>query len=220
MKVSISLVAVLMALSASGALAADNDKRTHDGQMQLSGFGYYDNIGLTDTREWAAGGGLGYFLTDLIQVGVEGSIYHNELSYGYEANSDGSVPKAAYYPGYTPPSSSSSSSSSDGQTAATPTQPAETSYTTYKAMYWHGDAYVTIVMPTSKSNPLEPYAGILAGVYYDDYNRDYDFLAGAKAGLNVYISEPAGFLTEYRYMRNTEASENEHYVLVGLFYNL
>lgn len=216
MKVSISLVAVLMAVSVSGALAADGDMRTHDGQVQVSGFGYYDDIDLTDTKEWSAGGGLGYFLTDMIQIGVEGSIYHNEVSYGYQADS-GSASKASHYPAYTPPSSSSSSSDSS---AATPAQPAETSYTTYKAMYWHGDAYITIVMPTSKSNPLEPYAGILAGVYYDDYNRDYDFLAGAKAGLNVYVSERAGFLTEYRYMRNTEASENEHYALIGLFCNL
>jgi hypothetical protein len=216
-----TMLAVLMA-PLFGLAAVGDEARKHAGQTQLSGFGYYDKIDLSDATEWAAGGGAGYYLTDIFQIAIEGSVYHNEVQVGYAGASASATAgsKAVYY--YPPapaamPSSSSGSSTPAASSSSTASSAAYT-YSTVKALYWHGDVCLTAVMPTDKSNPLEPYVGVLAGTYWDDYNRDYSFLVGGKAGINTYVSDRIGILTEYRYMRNTKADKNEQYVEFGVFY--
>jgi hypothetical protein len=221
-KIYLMTMLAVLAAPLFGLMAAGDEARKHEGQTQLSGFGFYDKIDLSDVKEWSAGGGAGYYLTDIFQIGIEGSAYHNEVQVGYAGAAASTVAgsKAVYY--YPPaPAATPSSSSASSRTPASSSSAASSaaySYSTVKATYWHADVCLTAVMPTDKSNPFEPYLGVLAGTYWDDYNRDYSFLFGGKAGINTYVSDQVGILTEYRYMRNTKADKNEQYVEFGIFY--
>jgi hypothetical protein len=192
-------------------VAAGDEMRKHTGQTMITGWGSFDQTELTETTEWAAGGGGGYFLTDILQIGIEASVYHSEVRIGIatpkeEVAPHEAAPAAMYSPHKPAPS------------GTIPAPEYTYGYETVKAMYWHGDVCLTAYMPTKQSNPFEPFLGVLAGTYYDDYDRNYSFTWGGKAGINTYFSERAGILAEYRYMRNAKVNENEHYVELGIFY--
>jgi hypothetical protein len=208
------LMTMLAMLAAPLFGVAADEARKHAGQTEITGWGFSDQIGLTDTKEWAAGSGAGYFITDIIQIGIEASVYHSEVQVGI-ATPVAEPGKEAVAAVYYPPAHSPAPVS--GGTAA-PATKYNYSYETVEAMYWHGDVCLTVYMPTDKSNPFEPYLGALAGTYYDDYDRNYSFMWGGKAGVNTYVSERVGILAEYRYMRNTKVNQNEHYVELGFFY--